>query len=124
VSARETALRAASAAIAKQGIDPVLLDVSRASGYTDFILIVSGRSDRHVDALADAVQKELSLAGFRPLGLEGSGGRWMLLDYGDLVVHVFYPVVRGFYDLEALWVEAPRIQLETQPASADAAEVY
>jgi ribosome-associated protein len=124
VTARELALRAAAAAIAKQGIEPVLLDVSGKAGYTDFILVVSGRSDRHVEALADAVQQDLGRTRVRPLGVEGAGGRWLLLDYGDLVVHVFYPSVREFYDLEALWADAPQVPLDVPPEQRHAAEIY
>lgn len=108
--------------MATKGIDPVLIDVSGKAGYTDFILVVSGRSDRHVEALAEAIQKELARVRQRPIGVEGSGGRWTLLDYGDLVVHVFYPSVRDFYDIEALWIDAPRIALDL--SRADLAGAY
>jgi len=110
--------------MATKGIDPVLIDVSAASGYTDFLLIVSGRSDRHVEALAEAVQQALGRLRVRPIGVEGTGGRWMLLDYADVVVHVFYPPVRDFYDLEALWIDAPRVALEVPGGPADAAGLY
>ena len=122
VSAKEIALSAAAAAMATKGIDPVLIDVTGKTGYTDFIFVVSGRSDRHVEALAEAIQKELGRARVRPIGVEGAGGRWMLLDYADLVVHVFYPSVRHFYDLESLWIDAPRVALDV--LRADLAGAY
>jgi ribosome-associated protein len=124
VTARETALLASAAAIASKGIDPVLLDLTGLGGYTDYLLIVSGRSDRHVETLAGAVQDALGRARVRPIGVEGTGGRWILIDYGDLVVHVFYPAVRDFYDLESLWSDAPRITLDVPPEQRQTADLY
>jgi len=124
LTARETALRATAAAIATQGIDPALLDVSGMGAYTDYLLIVSGRSDRQVDALARAIEEELGRARIRPIGVEGSGGRWILLDYADVVVHVFYPSVRNFYDLESLWADAPRVPLDVPPQQRASADLY
>ena len=98
---------------------PALLDVSGRATYTDFIGVVSGRSDRQVDAIAEAIGLAMKARGLYPLGREGSGaGRWTLLDFGAFVVHVFYHPVREFYDLESLWIEAPRVKLEVPPESA------
>jgi len=119
---RETAdsLAAATAAIEaaldKKALLPVLIDVSSLASYTDFIGVVSGRSDRQVDAIADGILAAMKSRGRSLLGQEGTGsGRWTLLDFGDVVIHVFYHPVREFYDLESLWVDAPRVPLRVPP---------
>jgi ribosome-associated protein len=113
---RARAIAAMEAALDKRALDPVLIDVSAMGSYTDFIGIVSGRSDRQVDAIAEAIGLAMKAQGLYPLGREGSGtGRWTLLDFGAFVVHVFYHPVREFYDLESLWIEAPRVKLDVPP---------
>jgi ribosome-associated protein len=113
---RELAIAAMDAALDKHGLQPVLIDVSAMGSYTDFIGIVSGRSDRQVDAIAESVSMALKARGLYPLGQEGTGsGRWTLLDFGSFVVHIFYHPVREFYDLESLWIEAPRVKLDVPP---------
>ncbi len=109
-TAIELAQFAAHAASEKKGDHIRLIDLREASAYTDFFLIVSGTSDRHVLALADAVTGGLRMKGFRPTAAEGlEDGAWVLLDYGDFVVHIFQPEVREFYDLDGLWADAPRL---------------
>jgi ribosome-associated protein len=113
---RALAILAMEAALDKRALEPVLIDVSAMGSYTDFIGIVSGRSDRQVDAIAEGVSQALKARGLYPLGQEGSGsGRWTLLDFGAFVIHVFYHPVREFYDLESLWIEAPRVKLDVPP---------
>jgi ribosome-associated protein len=113
---RALAIAAMEAALDKRALEPVLIDVSAIGSYTDFIGIVSGRSDRQVDAIAEGVSQALKARGRYPLGQEGSGsGRWTLLDFGAFVIHVFYHPVREFYDLESLWIEAPRVKLDVPP---------
>jgi ribosome-associated protein len=113
---RELATAAMEAALDKHALAPILIDVSAMGSYTDFIGIVSGRSDRQVDAIADNVCQALKQRGRYLLGQEGTGsGRWTLLDFGAFVIHVFYHPVREFYDLESLWIEAPRVKLEVPP---------
>jgi ribosome-associated protein len=115
---KETAMAAIDAALDKKALLPVLIDVSALASYTDYIGIVSGRSDRHVDAIAEGVLTAMKARGRSLLGQEGTGsGRWTLLDFGDVVVHVFYHPVREFYDLESLWVDAPRLPLKIPPES-------
>ena len=110
---RRTAVAAARAALEKKAEDVVVLDLRGVSGYTDFLVIGSGGSDRQLEAIADSVEKELTAAGHRPIGSEGQrGGRWVLLDFGDVVVHVFHADERVHYDLEGLWADAPRIEVE------------
>jgi ribosome-associated protein len=113
IASKELALQALAAAFTKNALAPVLLDVSNLSSYTDFILILSARSIRQVEAISEAIQLELKGMSFDPLGIEGvRGGQWMLLDYGDVVIHVFYHPAREYYDLEGLWADAPRIELD------------
>ena len=107
---------AIDAALAKKALLPVLIDVSGRASYTDYIGIVSGRSDRQVDAIADHVHKVMQESGRRLLGREGtSNGRWALLDFGDVVLHVFYHPVREMFDIESLWIDAPRVKLQVPP---------
>ncbi len=99
------------AADAKQAVSPVILDISKLSSIAHYFVIMHGNSDRHVRAIAENVQEELDK---RKVGLwhrEGmQDGRWVLLDYGDVIVHVFYRDLRDFYGLERLWGEAPQIR--------------
>ena len=114
---------AVAAALEKKAVEPVLIDVCGRSSYADFIVVVSGRSDRQVDAIADGVCEAMSARGRRPIGREGArNGRWVLIDFGDVVVHVFYHPLREVFDIESLWIDAPRIKLQIPAeARADAA---
>jgi ribosome-associated protein len=107
-------LRCANAALDKKADEMVIMDMRGISSFTDYFIICSGRSDRQVQGIADSVETEMKKAGISPLGIEGfTEGKWVLLDYGDVVVHVFYAPIREFYDLERLWADAPRIELES-----------
>jgi ribosome-associated protein len=87
-----------------KGQEIALLDVRHLTNVTDTMVVVSGRSDRHVRALADSVVEKCKQAGFRPIGVEGQeSGEWVLVDLGDVVVHVMLPRARDFYNLEKLW---------------------
>jgi len=100
------------AAVEKKAQDPVLLELKGISSIADYFLLCSGRSDRQVQAIAQGIEQALKKKGIRPLGQEGTaGGRWILLDYVDVVVHIFLDPVRKFYDLEGLWMDAQRIEL-------------
>lgn len=112
----QKALLAANAALDKKALEPALLDISKECSYADFLLIVSARSDRQVRAVAENVVEKMVEAGYRPLGVEGvREGRWALVDFGDVVVHVFYHPVREFYDLESMWVDARQVPLQVPP---------
>jgi ribosome-associated protein len=116
VTSRDRAINAVQAAIEKNALEPVLLEVGESSSYTDFILILSGRSMRQVEAIAEQIRQAMKSLGEDPVGVEGErGGHWMLLDYGDVVIHVFYHPMREYYDLEGLWSDAPRVQLDIPP---------
>lgn len=104
---------AADAVDDKKGLDIVLLDVGDLLSITEVFLIATGSSRTHVRTLAEAVDEKLKEHGRRPLRIEGAAeGEWVLLDYGDFVVHVFQETPRDFYGLERLWGDAPRIQWE------------
>jgi ribosome-associated protein len=120
------AVKAWDAALEKKCVEPVLLDVRALASYTDYILIVSGRSDRQVQSIGEGVREALRQENVRPMGSEGlKDGQWSLLDFGDMIVHVFYHPVREFYDLEGLWADAPRVPLEVPPeARAHYADSY
>jgi len=118
----ELAEAALDAALGKKAINPVLLDVRGLCSYTSYILLVSGRSDRQVDAISAAVHQRLKERE-QPLGTEGLGtGQWALLDYGDVIVHVFLPAVREHYDLEGLWIDAPRVHIDVPEDARPSAE--
>jgi ribosome-associated protein len=92
-----------------KGINAVTLDVSGLTDVMDWLVIASGSSNRHVKSLADNVCMEAKKQGVRPIGVEGEGaGDWVLVDFGDVVVHVMLPATRDFYDLERLWVDPDR----------------
>ncbi len=96
----------------RKAVDPVLLEVAKLTSITDYFLVTSGNSSRQVQAISQHISKRMREEGFRPFGVEGEEeGHWVLMDYGEVVIHVFYHPVREFYDLEGLWVEAPRIGL-------------
>jgi ribosome-associated protein len=101
---------AAQAAADKKAFQIVGFEVSDLTSYTDSLLICSGASDRQVAAISDAVQRQLKEAGRRPLHVEGERrADWVLLDYGDFVIHVFTEERRAYYGLDGLWGDAPKI---------------
>jgi ribosome-associated protein len=117
----EKARSAAAAARDKLAQEPVCLDVRTLVSFADAFLILSGRSDRHVRSIADAVSEAAARDGDRTLGIEGyNEGRWVLVDLGDLIVHVFQHEVRKTYDLERLWSDAPVVDLGLEAAGESA----
>jgi ribosome-associated protein len=111
-SPREKALLLARTALQKKPQDPLLLDVESSSSFTHYFLILSGTSTRQTQALAGHLQETLGKLGIRPRGVEGlEAGQWILMDYDEVIVHIFYESSRAFYDLEGLWMEAPRVPL-------------
>jgi ribosome-associated protein len=100
-------------AIEKKAQEPVLLELKGLSSFTDYFFLCSGKSDRQVQAIAQAIEKALKKRGIQPLGQEGTlEGKWILMDFEDVVVHIFLDPVRKFYDLEGLWMDAPRIEFQ------------
>ncbi len=116
---KEKALAVAAAAAEKKGTDIRVLDLREMNAFTDFFVIASGTSDRHARAVADSVVDDLSRRGERPLGVEGQEkARWILVDLGQVVLHVFQPEVRAFYALERLWGDAETVELPRAAAAA------
>ncbi len=101
--------RILTAALDKKGLDPVALDVHAVSSVTDWFVIVGATSDTHARAIADGIRESLEELRIEPIGTEGyNDGTWVLIDYGDVVVHVFHHQKRVLYALEDLWSDAPR----------------
>lgn len=118
LSSEQVAEIAARVGLEKLAENVVLLDVRKLSSYADFLVLMTATSDRHAESLARSVDDELRRLGERPIGVEGErGGNWVLIDTGDVVVHVFLEETREFYDLDGLWADAPRKQMEA-PAVA------
>lgn len=102
----------AEAALDRKGQEIVALDVSELTSVADTFMLVTGTSDRHARAITDSILETLRERGEKPLGVEGyDEGRWVLIDLGDVVVHVFLADVREQYDLERLWSDAPALEL-------------
>lgn len=112
LTALEKARIAAEAGLDRKATDPAILDVREVTSFADAFVVLTGRSDRQVRAIAEAVEEALRQHGEKPLGVEGiDDGRWVLMDCNDLIVHVFQEEARGHYDLERLWSDAPRVEL-------------
>jgi len=109
---RERLILCINATLQKKAKEIVVLNLKEISAFTDYMIICSGTSEREVQAISQAIQIFLKKAEVRPLGVEGeSNGQWVLLDYGDVVISVFYEPVRSFYNLENLW-DAPRMTVD------------
>jgi ribosome-associated protein len=114
---RSIALAAARAALEKKAQAVEIVDVSGKVDYADYLVLMTGQSDRHVKAIADAVDEELSRQGTRAIAVEGlPAASWILIDFVDVVVHVFQREARAIYDLDGLWMDASRVPLsDTSP---------
>jgi ribosome-associated protein len=112
-TARPTALAIAQAALDKKAEDVTVLDVRGLTSYADYFVVMTADSDRQASAIADHLEDTMKKAGFSKVGVEGyETGRWILVDYGDVVAHVMNRESRGFYDLEGLWADAPRFTVD------------
>jgi len=121
--ARTLALTAASAAAGKKAHNITLLDVSDPLVITDCFVIASGPNERQVQAIVDAVEERMAAAGSKPVRREGAReGRWVLLDFVDVVVHVQHAEERSFYGLERLWKDCPIIPFDVSASEADESE--
>lgn len=108
--ARKLAIDIAAAALEKKAVGLEILDVAGRTDYADFLVLMSGRSDRQVAALAEGIEEALRKSGRRAQNIEGrESARWILIDFGDVVVHVFQEEIRSLYDLEGLWEDARRL---------------
>lgn len=111
--AKQLAHKIARAVVDTKGTDVLVLDVRGKASYADYIVVASGDTERMVSALGEAVEDKLRPEGKKPIGREGEQtGNWVLLDYGEVVAHLFLSDARGFYDLEGLWADAPREKVD------------
>jgi len=118
-SSRDLAIVAARSASSKKAEDIVVMDVRSLIGITDFFVLASGTNDRQVRTIAEEVQRALRNQDVKPVRREGEReGRWVLLDYVDIVVHVFHAEEREFYSLERLWADAPVLPWQDRAASS------
>ena len=109
-AARELALVVATAGLEKKAIGIEILDVSGKVDYAEFLVIMTGRSDRHVHAIASGLEEALRKQKTAPMSIEGmQAATWVLIDFGDVVVHVFQEEARRLYDIEGLWIDANRV---------------
>ena len=105
----------AEAAADRKGLDIIIIDVRGRTSYTDFIILVSGTSDRHVQALAEGIESDLAQQGERCIGREGlREGQWALVDFAHVMVHVFHAFTRDLYALETMWRDAPQERIASQ----------
>ena len=107
------------AAHERKADDVIALDVREISSFADTFIIATGTSDRHVRSVADSIEAALKAHGEPPMGIEGHDeGRWILIDCGDTIVHIFQREIRDHYDLERLWSDAPSLDVEAAARSA------
>jgi ribosome-associated protein len=112
---QDKALECARAAIDKKAENLKVLDLTNLSSFTDYFLICSGTSDRQVMAIADSIEAAMSAQDRELISIEGySEGRWVLMDFGDVVIHIFLDALREYYDLENLWADAPRVKVPSE----------
>jgi ribosome-associated protein len=112
ISSWDKTLLLARFALEKKACDLVVMEVRELTSIADYFIICSGRSDRQVQSISQGIDENLREAGLAPLSVEGANrGHWVLMDFSDVIVHIFYEPVREFYDLEGLWGDAPRSEL-------------
>ena len=123
---RALALKIAEAAWEKKAYQLQILDVRELVDYADYFIICSGGSDRQVNAIADSIEDTLLGDGrIKPLGVEGkTTGQWVLMDFGDVIVHIFYQPVRDYYELERLWSDAKVVEVDEPDWVATEAPAY
>jgi ribosome-associated protein len=118
LTALDKAVLCAEVAAAHKAESPLICEVAEVVGYTDYFVICSGRSTRHVQALVEHIEAALAQKRVKPMGVEGfREGHWVLLDLNDVIVHIFYHPMRAFYDLEGLWWEARQVEFSETGAS-------
>ncbi len=114
--ARDTALAIAQAAFDKKAQSVEIIDVRGKVDYADYVVVMSATSDRQANAIAKNIDAELSKRGQHALSVEGlPQGAWVLMDFGDVIVHIFHQDTRGYYDLESLWFDAARVDVKDEP---------
>lgn len=120
---RERVILCVNAALNRKPQKLSIIRISELSSFADYFIICSGSSDRQVQAIAEAIREGLKKNGILPLGIEGErAGQWILMDYGDLVVHIFYEPLREFYNIEGLWSDAPAMEVDEAAQRITAAD--
>jgi ribosome-associated protein len=116
LSGQDLALAIASAGLDKKALNVEIIDVKGKVDYADYVVVMSGRSDRQVNAIARGIEEDMKkVHGVMALGVEGlPQGTWVLMDFGEAVVHIFHQDTRGYYDLESLWIDAARVSFEEE----------
>lgn len=114
VEGSKLALAIAEAALDKKALQIEIIDVRGKVDYADYVVVMSGRSDRQVGAIARGIEEQMKELGVRCESVEGiPQGNWALMDFGDVVVHIFHEDMRGYYDLESLWMDAARVDFHS-----------
>jgi ribosome-associated protein len=114
--AKRIALAAAQAALDKKALEVEIIDVTGKVDYADYLVLMTGQSDRHVSSIAEAVDDALGKLGWNAISMEGMPrGQWVLIDFVDVVVHVFQESSRALYDLDGLWMDARRVRVSDTP---------
>jgi ribosome-associated protein len=112
INGKERLLLCINASLKRKAKNLTILNVKEISGFADYFIICSGTSDRQVQSIAASIRENLKECGIIPLGIEGESlGKWVLMDYEDVIIHVFYDPIREFYDIERLWPDAPRMDV-------------
>jgi ribosome-associated protein len=111
-TAKETAILCINAALEKKPKDLVIMNIRQISSFADYYILMAGSSDREVQAIGATIREKMKEKGILPLNAEGTAyGKWILLDYIDVVVSIFHEPIRAFYDLERLWSDAPMMKI-------------
>ena len=112
IDGKERLLLCINASLKRKAKNLTILNVKELSSFADYFIICSGTSDRQVQSIAASIRENLKEYGIIPLGIEGESlGKWVLMDYEDVIIHVFYEPIREFYDIERLWPDAPRMEV-------------
>lgn len=120
---RARALLCINALLERKAKNIVVLNVKEISAFTDYFIICSGVSDRQVRSIASAIQENVKKSGILPLGVEGeAAGRWILMDYDDVIIHIFLESVRSFYDMERLWADSPQLAIPDETSALKSLE--
>ena len=113
---QDVALAIAQAALDRKAVSVEIIDVTGKVDYADYVVVMSATSDRHANAIAKGVDAEMSRKGIHAHSIEGlPQGAWVLIDFGDVIVHIFHQDTRGYYDLESLWFDAARVEVKDKP---------
>jgi len=112
IDGKERLLLCINASLKRKAKNLTILNVKEVSSFADYFIICSGTSDRQVQSISASIRENLKEYGVTPLGIEGESlGKWVLMDYEDVIIHVFYEPIREFYDIERLWPDAPRMEI-------------